>query len=109
MSLFSFNKQDFKVAADELRKKPEHSKKTDQQLLRELPLSTWQGKVRRNYLDGEQQVQNLQGWFEKYEGSQGRDLASGRHVFGVGEQREEFENCLDNQMKLAAKERMSGK
>jgi hypothetical protein len=73
MSLFEFNQEDLSEAVpyvrDKLYAKTKQMKwrlMTQEELLLELPLSTWKRSVRRVYLQPDQQLRNLAAWWKEF-------------------------------------------
>eukprot|EP00775_Hariotina_reticulata_P012129 gene12129-12267_t len=67
MCLFDFNKDDLSRACAVIRKqKKEYWCKSDQALVKLLPLSTFKRTVRRVYLPPEQQAERLEQWYATY-------------------------------------------
>lgn len=115
MCLFRFNQDDLTAACNDLRSSQARFRfKTDRQLVMELPLRTWNSTVRREYLQPEEQLSNLQAWYARYIKDPLRFIdatipAKPRSlVRGGKEGLAKFEACLTNQLVLVRKGMLSG-
>jgi hypothetical protein len=112
LCLFDFNMSDLAAAVTVKRKQDSKLQyKTLQQLLDELPLSTWKRNVRRTYVSPEVQVQRLQQWFETYVavGSTKAVDMQGMHLVAGGDEGlRKFQQTFHNQLALSRDGYLSG-
>lgn len=112
MCLFRFNPGDLE-AFHKYKKATEpdkFGKTTAWQLVMMLPLSALKGFVRREYFDGALQAANMEKWYADFllNPAVAVDL-NGRHLVSGGpEGMKAFNQCWDNQMRLALAQKMSG-
>jgi len=116
MCLFDFNKDDLSRTCAVIRKqKREHWCKSDQALVKLLPLSTFKRTVRRTYLPPEQQAERLERWYATYiedktvfvdtsVAGQARPL-----IRGGAEGLKEFKKVFQSQLQLVFKGMLSGR
>jgi hypothetical protein len=112
LSLFTYNKEDLDAFWKHKKKDPSGQFKwsTAQQLVMCLPLSDMRRFVRREYLQPEAQLKNLQAWYEKFlvdptvaVTGDGRHLvAGGPHGFHA------FNKAWESQLALVQRGLLSG-
>ncbi len=115
MCFFDFIKEDLQAACDYQRSlKEEWKNKSNEALVKLLPLKTWKRTVRRVYLPAEEQSARLNKWFEDYilnetafvdtsVAGQARPL-----VRGGAEGRKRFQKVFEDQLVLVHKGMLSG-
>jgi hypothetical protein len=129
LSLFDFNEEDlkaaaavllkaFKVKADRLRKEGKAAEAGKyaklslmhhNQLVQELPLSTWKRTVRRVYGPAERQSERLAAWYAKYISDPTMFVAEGKTlIHGGPEGLEKFNSVWRSQLELVNGDMLSG-
>lgn len=121
LSLFEFDQGDMgaaaPVVAERLYKKTGDLKwkfMTHEQLVLELPLSTWKRTVRRVYVQRDQQLSKLAAWWAEYITTESAFVAmvAGKPkalVRGGAEGLQKFKQVVANQLELVHQGMLSGK